>query len=166
MALIVENGTGSATSESYCSVTDADTYHANRGNDAWAALSTPLKEQSLRKATDYLEQVYSQAWQGLRIGSVQALSFPRHSVFVNNYVIASDVIPKALINATAELALKAAAGELLSDLEQGVLREKVGALEVEYDKYSPRSKRYSAVEAMLKPLMQNSSGMYVGLIRA
>ena len=52
MSLVVEDGTGKADAESYISVADADTYHSNRGNTDWAALTTTEKEQLLRGATD------------------------------------------------------------------------------------------------------------------
>lgn len=165
MTINVETGTGSATSESYASVSDSLTYHANRGNATWATITTTQQEQALRRATDYLEQVYSQAWQGLRINSTQSLSFPRHSVVINGYVTSSSAIPQLLINATCELALKAAQGELLSDLERGVVREKVGVLEVEYDRYSPEYTRYTSIENMIKPLLANQSSISVGLNR-
>ena len=165
--LIVESGNGDADAESYISVSDASTYHADRGNAAWASLaSDTVREQLLRKATDYIEQSYSQSWQGKRVTDTQALSWPRNYVYMNGYAVPSDAIPQSLINATAELALRAAAGELEEDLTRGVLREKVGALEVEYDAKSPERKRYVAVENMLKPLFSNQSNMYVGLNRA
>lgn len=54
MALIVEDGTGLADAESYLSVADADTYHADRNNEAWQDYSTAEKEAALRKATQYI----------------------------------------------------------------------------------------------------------------
>ena len=166
MSLIVESGTGSATSESYCSVADATTYHANRGNSTWALLTTAQMEEALRRATDFIEQVYGQAWQGITVNSTQALTWPRSGVYINGYAFPSDSIPKSLVNATAEMALRAAAGELMADLSQGVIREKVDVLEVEYDKYSARNTIYSAVASMLKPLLKNTSSVNASLVRA
>jgi hypothetical protein len=56
MALIVEDGTGRADAESYVSVADADTYHANRGELRRGRRSAPppSKEQLLRQATEYM----------------------------------------------------------------------------------------------------------------
>lgn len=165
MTLIVETGSGASNSESYASVADSLTYHANRGNSSWSTLTTAQQEQALRRATDYIEQVYSQAWQGYRVNETQALSFPRTQVYLNGYLIGSTVVPQLLINATCELALKAASGELADDLERGVVREKVGVIEVEYDKYSPERKRYVAVENIIKPLLANQSIVSVWLVR-
>lgn len=50
MTIEVETGSGSATSESYASTSDVDTYQSNRGVTLWATLSTAEKEQALRRA--------------------------------------------------------------------------------------------------------------------
>lgn len=175
MSLIIETGTGASTSESFCSVADADTYHSNLGNTAWASLITAAKEQALRKATNYLEQRYRQSWKGIRINATQALSWPRFGVylepFLNGavseypYLMASNIVPTEVKNACAELALKSSTETLSPDLTRGVLREKVDVLEVEYDKYSPEYTRYTAIENMIKPLFANQSSANVGLVR-
>lgn len=164
MSLNVETGTGSATSESYISVTDASTYHANRGNSTWALLTTAQMEEALRRATDYIEQTYRMRWLGYRVTITQALSWPRDEVqrldltLLNQYsYYENNVVPPEVKNACAELALKAASGELLPDLGQGVVREKVDVLEVEYDKYSPQSPRYTAIDRLLAPFLSGSS---------
>jgi hypothetical protein len=165
MALVVETGTGSASAESYISVADASTYHTNRGNAAWAALaSDTVREQCLRKATDYMEQAYRLRWLGYRHSETQALSWPRNEVertdagYLNYFsYYPDDEVPTEVKNACAELALKAASGELLPDLTQGVVREKVDVLEVEYDKYSPQSPRYTAIDRLLAQFLSGSS---------
>ena len=165
MALIVETGTGSATGESFCSVADSLAYHAARGNATWATITTAQQEQALRRATDYMEAVYSQRWAGTRTTSVQALSWPRYNVFVNGFVTLSSSIPRAVINACSELALRAAAGELLSDSTQQKTRTKVDVLEVEFDKYSPQSTQYLAITALLAPYFESGSGVEVKVVR-
>ena len=154
MSLEVELGTGSATAESYISVADASTYHSNRGNTAWASLSTDAtREQCLRKATDYMRQVYRSRWQGCRVQENQSLDWPRFGVIVEGWAIASNIVPTEVKNACAELALRAATGDLLADQSQGVVSEAVGPISVAYDKDSPREVRYKAVEAMLAPYL-------------
>ena len=165
MALIVETGTGDSTSESFCSVVDALSYNAARGNYTWSTLTTDQQEQSLVRATDYMEAVYSQRWAGTRTSSVQALSWPRYNVFVNGFVTLSSSIPRAVINACSELALRAAAGELLSDSTQQKTRTKVDVLEVEFDKYSPQSTQYLAITALLAPYFESGSGVEVKVVR-
>ena len=165
MTIITETGTGSATAESLCDVATSLTYHADRGNATWATITTAQQEQALRRATDYMEQAYSQRWAGTRTTSVQALSWPRYNVFVNGFVQSSSTIPKAVQRACAELALRAAAGELLSDTTQQKTRTKVGEIEVEFDKYSPQSPQFLAITALLQPYFEQSAGIAHKVIR-
>jgi hypothetical protein len=158
MALVTEDGTGLATAESLLSVTDCDTHHAARGNATWATITTAQKEQALRRATEYMIQVYTTRWQGVRaFPLVQALDWPRYGVVVDGVSILTTLVPETVKKACAEMALKAAAGALLDDLTQGVVREKVGVIEVEYDPRSPQSVRYLAIEAMLAPFLEPGS---------
>jgi hypothetical protein len=172
MSLNVETGTASPTSESYVSVADATTYHANRGNSPWALLTTAQMEEALRRATDYMVQVYRLRWGGVSVTGEQALDWPRNFVIredfqastINgyqmlggNYYYPNDEVPAEVKNACAELALKAAAGELLPDLNQGVVMERVDVLQIEYDKYSPQSPRYTAIDRLLAPFLSGSS---------
>ncbi len=167
MALVVETGSGSATAESYISVADATTYHAARGNAAWAALaSDTVREQLLRKSTEYMMQVYRQSWKGVRMTATQALDWPRAYVYLEPVItganidypnlVASNIVPTEVKRACAELALKASSAELYADQEQTVKREKLGPLEWEYDPNSQTTKRYSAVDAMLAPYFAGS----------
>ncbi|MFA5424619.1 MAG: DnaT-like ssDNA-binding protein [Phycisphaerae bacterium] len=160
MSLIVEDGTGLSTAESYISVADAGTYHSNRGNAAWAALaSDTVREQCLRKATDYMVGTYRDRWQGLRTDAdVQALCWPRYGVVIEGVSIDDNVIPEPVKRACCELALKAATAELSPDLTQGVLSEQVGSIAVTYDKSSPQNVRYKAVDAILAPYLASGGG--------
>jgi hypothetical protein len=182
MSLIVEDGTGLANAESYISVADADTYFSNRGNAAWAALSTAQKEQDLRKATDYIGQVYRMRWNGTRVSGVQALDWPRAYVsrddinYINGegYVVIngyyywpSDEVPTLVKNACAELAFRASVADLSPDIGQRVLREKVDVIEIEYADHGPQYATYRAIDNMLAPfLAAGSSGTFRKVVRA
>jgi len=168
MAIVVEDGTGKSTAESYISVADASTYHTARGNTAWAALTTDaLREAALRKATDYMRQAYRSRWQGYRVNEDQALDWPRYDVEVEGYAVDSDIVPTEIKNACAELALKASSADLNPDLTQGVLSEQVGSISVTYDKNSPQRTRYAAIDAMLAPYLKaGGGGCSMGLIRS
>ena len=168
MALEVEDGTGKSTAESYISVADASSYHTARGNTAWAALATDaLREAALRRATDYMRQAYRSRWQGYKVNEDQALDWPRYDVEVEGYAIDSDIVPTEIKNACAELALRASAADLNPDLTQGVAREKVGQIEVEYDKASPQRVRYPAIDAILSPYLKaGGGGCSMGVIRS
>jgi hypothetical protein len=158
MALVHETGAGLTNAESYIAVADADTRMSLRGETTWAALTTAQKEEALRRATDYMEQAYRQRWQGNKHTVEQALSWPRNSVVVDSYVVIdSDVVPPEVANACADLALKAAADDLNADLTRAVVRKKIGPLETEYDRASPQSKRYRAIDMALAPYLKGSS---------
>lgn len=166
MALVVETGQAGADSESYCSVAFATAYHAARGNAAWAALaSDTVREQALRLATDYMEEVYRLHWKGYRFTEAQALAWPREEVqradytFLNQYSFyPTDSVPVEVQNACASLALRASAGELAPDIDRATIREKVGPIEVEYDKAAPLYVRFRAVDNLLAPFLKTVAG--------
>ena len=163
--ITAETGTASSLSDSLSSIADTTAYHSARGNAAWSVLTTTQQEQALRRATDYMEAVYGQRWQGSRVNGTQALSWPRVGVVVNDYFVLSILVPIHVINACSELALKAAAGELLSDTSQQKIRTKVGEIEVEFDKYSPKSPQFLMIESLLRPYLCNASGIEHRLAR-
>lgn len=165
MTLIVEDGTGLSTAESYISVADADARMAALGMTNWTDLTEAEKEQALRRATAHMEQAYRQQWKGTRLLRDQALSWPRYGVIADSWDIPSTVVPGDVANACIDLAFKAAAGDLNPDLTRAIIREKVGPLETEYDRYSPQSKRYAAIDRALAPYMVGSSAMAT-LVRA
>lgn len=173
MALVVEDGTGKANAESYISVADATTYHADRGNTAWAALATDaLREQALRNATEYMVQVYRLRWKGFRMTATQALDWPRSFVYLEPVLTGSNesypqlvsdvIVPTDVSRQCAQLALRASTGTaLIADAGQTVKKEKVGPLEVEYSEYSPSTIRYPSVDAALAPYLKSNGGVQV-----
>jgi hypothetical protein len=161
MSLITEDGTGRADAESLCSVADASAYHLARGNSAWAALaSDTLREQALRKATDYMA-AYRARWAGYRVSSAQALDWPRYEVPMRDVggdaYYPSDAVPAAVRNACAELALRSLTESLAPDMDAPTIREKVGPIEVERAQGARQTKRFTAVDMMLAPFLCGSS---------
>jgi len=158
MALVVESGAGLAGAESYCSVAFATAYHEARGNTAWAALaSDTVREQQLRKATDYMA-VYRDRWAGYRATTAQALDWPRYDVPVKDAAYGavmayydSDTVPAAVARACAELALRAIDGDLNEDLDAPVIEETVGPITTRYAQGTRQTKRYPAIDALLMP---------------
>ena len=160
MALITEDGSIVAGAESYCTVEFATTYHANRGNAAWAALaSDEIREQLLRKATDYMMQVYRGRWQGYRKQDGQALDWPRSDVTVDLYDVDSDIVPLEVKSACAELALRASTSTLYADQSQAIVSEKIGPIETEYDKNSSQAVQYKSIDSMLRPYLVRPAGV-------
>lgn len=174
MSLITEDGSVVANAESYVSVANADTYHANRGNDTWGGLTVAEKEEALRRATDYMLQQYRADWKGFRKDGTQKLDWPRSFVYLEPfvhgivgtypYLVPDTIVPDEVKNACAELAWRAAAGDLSPDLTRGKLRTQVGPLSVQYDPASPENKRYRSVDAYLQPYL-DSTGINKKVIR-
>ncbi len=110
---VVETGTGSATANSYCSEAVATAYHETYGNpDQWIA-ATPFDHQdALRQATRALDFRYGSYWSGVRVGSTQALDWPRAYAYdAAGNPIPATTIPARLQQATAILALMHIQGE-------------------------------------------------------
>jgi len=176
LSLIVEDGTGKVDAESYISVADASARHAALGNTIWADdTSNTEKEQALRRATQYMLQAYRKRWSGYRKTATQALDWPRSFVYLEPfivgavgpypYLVSDTIVPTDIANACADLALKAAAGDLNPDIERAVIRKKIGPLEKEFDPYSPQSTQYRAINMALAPYLTGSSAMAT-LVRA
>lgn len=158
MALIVEDGTGLVDAESYISVTEADLYHANRGNASWSLLSTTEKEIALRKATEYLDATY--CWKGDIASLSQALNFPRENICDNQGRELDNIIPVQLKNTTAQVGLIAIDSELVPNTTRSdhVKREKVGELEIEYKDGAPTTTQYNYVNRLLDGLFSSKKG--------
>lgn len=175
MPLIVEDGTGKPDAEAYISAADATAYHAARGNAAWAALaSDTIREQLLRKATDYMTQAYRLRWASFRTTVVQALDWPRAWVPLPDApygygrsmaYVPQNVVPNEVKQACAELALLSAGGDLNAPLERATLSEKVGEIQVTYAPNSPEYKRYRHVGMLLSPYLTGSAAS-VSLVRS
>lgn len=158
MALEVEDGTGKANAESYISVADADTRHTALGNTDWTGTDA-AKEAALRRATQYMEGTYRQSWKGTRLTREQALSWPRYGAIVDGFDVLSTIVPTEVANACADFALKALTDDLAPDLTRGIVREKVGPIETEYDPASPQQTRFPAAANLLAPFLKGSSAM-------
>lgn len=170
MELTVETGSGSSTADSYISLTDAATRHTNLGNTAWAALATDaIREQYLRRATEYMEGAYKKRWKGYRKTSTQSLSWPRTGVYLepvaySPVAVSETIVPNEVKNACADLALKAATVTLAEDLGQAVVREKIDVIEIEYDKNAPAYTQYRAIDMMLATYLKSGGKANIELV--
>lgn len=158
MALVVQLADGSVTNaNSYIESTYADTYFSDRGKTEWATLTN--KDALLIQATDFIERVYFGLWKGTRLTTTQNTEFPR-------LIEGVDVgLPERLKQACSELALKANSGELLPDVEQRIIKEKVAVIETTYSEYDDQLTRYSNVYELLSPFLENSSQNSVKVTR-
>lgn len=171
MTLLVEDGTGVAGANTYADLAFVDGYHLIRGNDAWGVLDPLIKEQCIHRAMDYLETVFIALWKGYRVFASQPLCWPRSFVpvvdiyFVTQTFYPNNFLPIQLKNVVAELAIRAIDNVLLPDTEQAVAVEKIEGIEVVYNKYSPKSKKFPLIQRMLSPFLQSSSAVGVEMVR-
>lgn len=152
MTLIVEDGTGLPTAESYASVAFADAYHTAFGNTTWTGADSE-KEIALRKATQYLDTEYS--FVGSKKLPAQALEWPR--VGYSIYRIWPEVNVQ---RACCEVALRALAGELREDgPNELITRETIGPLTTHYA-FKDNVEHYPIVDKLLREL-SGGGGMYL-----
>lgn len=152
--LVIENGDGLSNSESYVDVDYVDAYFLKRGINEWASLTN--REQLIIRAMDYIENNYT--YQGTKLISTQSLQFPR-------LICGETVYPIALKNAVCELALKSNEEDLLADTDKTTIREKVGALEIEYDPNQDNVKSFNYVNKLLAPYLVSKSSFSYSISR-
>jgi hypothetical protein len=157
VAIVVEDGTGLSTANSYLSVADAKVYWTDRGF-VYSGYTDPQIAVALIQATDYIEARYGSRFFGVRLVASQALSFPRSYL----YDLAGNAIsgvPARLEAATAEYAQRALVAALAPDPvfdDTGTTvmrkREKVGPIEtdISYTGGGPSTFRpYPMADALL-----------------
>lgn len=131
----------------YGTLTDANAYHAERGNAAWAAATDPAKGAALQRATDYIDGRYRRqtatgCWVSMfpgkrTSGRAQDLEWPRTGASDSEgNPIPDDQVPVEVEHATYEAALLelTSPGSLSPtfDASQQVIRQKVGPIEREF----------------------------------
>lgn len=174
MALVIEDGTGLANSNSYVSVVEATAYAAARG------ISLPAEEAKvealLTQAMDYLESLRAKyqgrkTWPqpGMDAGHphAQALQWPRTGVVLDcSYKLPDNVIPQELKQAQMQAAVEVANGLSLLPSSDGraVKKEKVDVIETEYMTAEESGggavgvPSFAALDALLEPLFDPCGG--------
>ena len=111
LTLIKEDGTGRADANSYANVTDGDAYHAGHlYATAWTGATADNKAAALVMASRVIDAEFQ--FNGVKTSAAQALQWPRSdcrdpdavATSGGSGVVASNVVPKAILDATCELA--------------------------------------------------------------
>lgn len=177
ITLVVEDGTGLATANTYTSAMDADLYNANLGRAEWTVLDADAKASALIKATQFIDASFQ--WIGVRMFRVQTLAWPRHAglvasgesvLLVDRDGFDIEGVPGQVPRAVAEAAFLSLSNDLfqIADPNGKVIRDKTDVLETEYQPDSPSLKPaaptvFSAVNLMLRGLYSApTGGMIVG----
>ena len=153
MSLIVEDGTGLSTAETFVSVADADAYHSAMNNATWTGTDA-VKESALRRAAQYIDTRYR--YKGERKNLNQALEWPR--AFYERDGRAETWPVANLKAACCEAALRALSDTLTADVSTDqVIEETVGPITVKYASKSGQT-RYPVVDDLLRKYVIAGAG--------
>jgi hypothetical protein len=160
MAFVVEDGTGLANANAYCTPTEMRAYWTDRG--VTFAQADSLLQVAIILGTDYIENRHKLNFKGLPQFDGQRLAFPRLCIYDHTgkaYV----GVPEPLKFATAEYAKRAlSTTPLVPDPTLGlpVIREKVGPIETEFlPGATPIYQPYPTADSLLKDLLY-AAGSY------
>ena len=102
-AIIVEDGSMVANSNSYVTVSGVDTYAVDYGYSDWTAASATVKGVALLKAMRYIEGL---SFKGVRSTEDQSLSFPRSDLYDRDgYLVADNSVPGLVVKAVCECSI-------------------------------------------------------------
>lgn len=157
--LIVEDGTGLATANTYVSLADVELYFEDRGITAWTGTDA-LKEAALIRATFALDGLYGTKWYGDRSSSTQALDWPRTNAWdKDGYGLTG--VPYKVVYACCEAALLelTTPGALtLAQSRGGMIKsESVGPVAVSYFNNAPSGTVYASIKNHLERVVRGSS---------
>lgn len=160
--LIVEDGSIVADANSYVTYDYVLSYHALRGNSAWAAGSELNQQYAIIRATQAVDSIYKGKWKGAPTEyGTQELEWPRQNVDVNGTELDDDLIPTALKKAVCEAALRelASANSMTPDLDRGgeIKRVKADTVEVEYMDGANSTTTFTAIDGLLADLVTGTS---------
>ena len=141
MPLIVQTNDGLPNADSYVSVDELQSYAEKRG-----IVLTIDPEVALVRAMDYLS---TKSFKGEPMNSGQSTHFPVKGLGV----------PEAIKRAQMMLAIQADSQPLLAPVANGVKREKVDSIEVEYFEANDNGMiNFPAIDALLAPYLDNGGG--------
>jgi hypothetical protein len=167
--LVVEDGSGLASANSYISLADAEAYHAARGRTDWTDEDDDSQIAALIRATYDLDSWFRGRWKGVQgtaatarsttaIGPTakpnQALAWPRQRVIdEEGYLVDGASVPLVVKNACAEIAFIELTEPFIQesvDRTNATLSERAGPVAVSYNTAAPMIKLYPHIDAMLR----------------
>ncbi len=154
---VVTAATGAVGNSGSATVSISPSLRSAVAGAAFVTLGETVQEAALRYATRWLDERY--IWRGSRsthVGNVERLDWPRSRVWTDDErKIPADIVPVALKQATAEVALEHA-NEALNEVRvRGgfVLAHGVGALFQQFSRGAPGGRTYPYVDQLLRDLI-------------
>lgn len=134
MAITLDATVAGASSNTYCTLAEANTYHdAHVHTDKWDTASDSTKNKALAMATRLLDDNFD--WLGIKATDTQKLRWPRYDTYdKDGYFIDGDIIPQDLKDATSEYARHLISSDLTATPDTlGFKKIKVSEIELEID---------------------------------
>jgi hypothetical protein len=176
LTLIKEDGTGKVDANSYADVADADAYHeAHLYAAAWTAAAAENKTKALVMATRLIDAQFQ--FNGVKTSGEQALQWPRArcvdpdrggnagflSLPLGAQYLDSDRVPKAVVDATCEMARELLISDRTGDpIGEGLLSTYMADSGMMFDKKDRRPVISHLAQAMLAKYgsaLKSGSGM-------
>jgi len=158
MAIIVEDGTIVANSNSYVTAAELESYAVERGITLSAGA-----EVLLHQSMDYIESLN---FIGDRFSREQSLVFPRVNVYIDGFYYEPAIIPDLLKNGQMATAIAIDTGaNPLSTISPEVKKEKVDVIEVEYKESGLQAAIARTISASLYKLIKGGMGLNASVKR-
>ncbi len=160
--MIVEDGTGVTSANSYVLEDEFDEYCDARGTTP----ATGDAEAALVRATQFIDTTYRTRFSGTKVnGRDQALQWPRTGATDDDAEeIEDDEIPQEIKDAVCEAALRELEepGSMQPDLERGgdIRRLKAGSVEIEYGGAASAETTFTIIDNILAGLLESPSGNF------
>jgi len=123
----------------YGTLSESKTYHADRGNTAWAGADDSALSKALLRGSEFIDNEYRDGFPGCKVGGRdQVREWPRNDAYdYENDIIPFDTVPIEVQRATYEAALREleSPGSLQPDFVPATQLKKAsvdGAVSVEY----------------------------------
>lgn len=173
MTIVVEDGTGLSTANSYVSGDYLVTYAEDRAITL-ASSDDDAIEAALVRATVAIDGSYRLSFPGYRAqGRAQGLEWPRFSAYdYEGLLIDGESVPDEVARAVCEAAIREleSPGSMTPDLERGgfVRRMKAGSVEIEYGGSSNQT-TYTIIDGILAKIISGgvtTSSMFGATVRS
>lgn len=170
LTLIKETGAGLANANAYANAADGDAYHEGHlYATPWTAATLANKEAALVMATRLIDGQFQ--FDGVKANEAQALQWPREDCHDpdGDDELPSDAVPKAVIEATCEMARELlVVDRTATPAGEGLKYYNDGSVQTGYDKGDRRPIISRVAQALLMKfgsLVKSKSGA-VRLVRA
>lgn len=151
MTIIIEDGTGVLSANSYVTEAELTDYATLRG-----ITLTATPESLLHRAMDYVEL---QSYQGAKTNADQSLQWPRTGVYIDGTLQASDSIPDLVKELQIRVAIDIDAGQDPNAASSQAVKSEtvVGAVSVTYQDNTTASTTSRQTQNILSKLLGGGS---------